>query len=151
MNKVFLLGRLGQDPELRYSQNGTPVCTFSLATNERVQTADGNWEDRPEWHRIVCFQKTAELAANYLAKGRQVLIEGKIQTQSYDDNEGVRRYITKIIAHRIEFVGGQGGERESETPKPAPGKQPAPGFGDSLSDSMLPEPPANVNDDDIPF
>lgn len=151
MNKVLLLGRLGQDPELRYSQNGIAVCTFSLATNERVQTANGEWEDRPEWHQIVCFQKTAELAANYLAKGRQALIEGKLQTQTYDDSEGIRRYRTKIIAHRIEFVGGQGGEREGDNPKPTPGKQPDPGFADSLQDSMLPEPPADVDGDDIPF
>jgi single-strand DNA-binding protein len=106
INKVILLGRLGADPELRYTQNRTPVCTLKLATNDRRKGADGQWTEHTEWHNVVTFGKTAENCNQYLKKGRQAFIEGRIQTRKYQDQEGKDRYWTEIIAQNVQFVGG---------------------------------------------
>ena len=111
MNKVFLLGRLGADPELRYTQSQLPICTMRLATNEPPRKGpDGESVEHTEWHSVVAFGKTAENCSNYLQKGRQAFIEGRIQTRKYQDKEGKDRYMTEIIANNVQFIGGGRGE-----------------------------------------
>ncbi|MBE7450587.1 MAG: single-stranded DNA-binding protein [Kofleriaceae bacterium] len=100
VNKVILIGHLGADPDMRYTPSGAGVCELRLATSESWKDKNGQRQERTEWHRIVVWGKTAEICAKYLAKGRQVYIEGRIQTRSYDDKEGQKRYITEIIAVR---------------------------------------------------
>ena len=108
VNKVIILGRLGQDPELKYTPSGAAVCNFSLATSESWNDKNsGQKQERTEWHRIIVWGKLAELCNQYLSKGRQAFVEGKLQTRSYDDNDGVKRYITEIVASTVQFLGGQ--------------------------------------------
>ena len=111
VNKVILLGNLGKDPEVKYTPSGMAVARFSLATNERYKDKDGNWQDKTEWHNLVAFQRTAEIAAEYLKKGRSVYIEGKLQTSSWDDKEsGQKKYRTEVIVNDLVLLGG--GQRE---------------------------------------
>lgn len=116
VNKAFLLGNVGKDPELRSTQGGTAVCTLSIATSERVKDRDGTWTDKTEWHNVVCFGTTAENVAKYVRKGKQVHVEGKIQTRKWQDKEGKDRWTTEIIADRVQFLGGKedGGGRRDE-------------------------------------
>ncbi|MCB0221577.1 MAG: single-stranded DNA-binding protein, partial [Chrysiogenetes bacterium] len=109
LNKVMLIGHLGKDPEVRYTGSGMPVANFSIATNERRKAQDGNWEDRTEWHDIVVFGKLADICGQYLSKGRQVYIEGRLQTRNWTDKEGQKRYRTEIIANEMTMLGGPGG------------------------------------------
>ncbi len=124
INKVILIGNLGRDPELTYTQNGTAVATISLATTEGRKNSDGNWEDQTEWHRVKLFGKTAETASQYLTKGSQVYIEGKISYGSYE-SEGVKKYTTDIIGFRMQLLGrrddsqGQGYQQPSQSSPPA--------------------------------
>jgi single-strand DNA-binding protein len=111
VNKVILVGNLGKDPELRYTQTGSAVANFSLATSEQWNDREGKRQERTEWHNIVVWGKQAEHCGQYLSKGRQVFIEGSIRTRSYDDKSGNKRYITEIVAQRIQFLGGGGGTR----------------------------------------
>lgn len=128
MNKVMLLGRLGKDPELRYTPSGTAVAKFSLATNRRKR----NGEDQPpDWHRITVWSRLAEVCAQYLTKGDQVMIQGRLEYGSYD-KDGVKHYTTDIIAEDLEMLGGRG-DREPREP------------------IMKPSRPAGVAEDDIPF
>jgi single-strand DNA-binding protein len=106
VNKVILLGRLGQDPELKYTPGGSPVCNFSLATTESWTDKQGQKQERTEWHRIVVWGKLAELCNQYLAKGRQAFLEGRLQTRSWDDKDGNKRYTTEIMANTVQFIGG---------------------------------------------
>ena len=109
VNKVILIGNLGKDPELRYTPSGTAVASFSLATNERYKDKEGNWQDRTEWHKIVAWQRLAEIAGEYLKKGRTCYIEGRLQTRSWDDKEsGQKKYSTEIVASDLVLLGGQG-------------------------------------------
>ncbi len=113
VNKVILIGNLGKDPEVKYTPSGMAVARFSIATNERVKDKDGNWGDRTEWHNIVLFDRKAEVAGEYLKKGRTVYIEGSIRTNSWDDKEtGQKKYRTEIIGNQMVLLGGQreGGE-----------------------------------------
>ncbi len=103
-NKVFLVGRLGRDPELRYTPNGTPVANFPLATDESYNDRDGNRQQKTEWHRIVVWNKQAESVSNYLGKGRQALVEGSLQTRKWQDQQGIDRYTTEIRAQRVVFM-----------------------------------------------
>jgi len=111
VNKVILVGNLGKDPEVRYTQTGSAVANFSIATSEQWNDRDGKKQERTEWHNIVVWGKQAEHCGQYLSKGRQVFIEGSIRTRSYDDKSGNKRYVTEIIAQRIQFLGGGGGTR----------------------------------------
>lgn len=105
VNKVILLGRLGRDPELK-DANGVQIANFSIATSKQWKDDGGEKKEKTEWHNIVCFRKTAELASKYLTKGRQVYIEGELQTRSWDDKEtGAKKYKTEIVAHSLQFVG----------------------------------------------
>lgn len=103
-NTVILVGRLGADPELRYTGEGTAVCKLSLATNRTFKDRDGNRQDRTNWHKVVVWGRTGELCKEWLAKGRQVYVEGRMETRSYEDKENVRRYVTEVISNRIVFL-----------------------------------------------
>jgi single-strand DNA-binding protein len=115
VNKVILVGNLGKDPEVRYTQTGSAVANFSIATSEQWNDRDGKRQERTEWHNIVVWGKQAESCGQYLAKGRQVYVEGSIRTRSYDDKTGTKRYVTEIVAQRIQFLGGGGGTRVPQT------------------------------------
>ena len=117
VNKVILLGRLGQDPELKYTPSGTSVCNFSIATTESWSDKSGQKQERTEWHRIVVWGKLGELCNQYLAKGRQAFIEGTLQTRSWDDKQGQKRYTTEINAKSVQFVGGPSAERVDSQPR----------------------------------
>ncbi len=106
VNKVILIGNLGKDPEMRYTPGGQAVATFSLATTERRTDKSGQRKDITEWHNLVAFGKTAELINQYLKKGRSCYVEGKIQTRSWDDKEGNKRYKTEILVNTVQFLGG---------------------------------------------
>ena len=137
VNKVILVGNLGRDPELRYTQQGTAVANFSLATSERFKKKDGTRDERTEWHRIVVWGQTAEFCSQYLSKGRTVYIEGRLQTREWENKEGQKQKTTEIVAQEVQFVG----PRESGS---GGGGKPAGASGASGE----PPPPA---DDDIPF
>lgn len=113
LNKVMIIGRLGRDPELRYSQSGAPVCTLNIATDESYTDRDGNRVDRAEWHRVVVFQKAAENCSQYLAKGSLVFVEGSLQTRKWQDQQGQDRYVTEIRAHRVQFLDRKGDNGQS--------------------------------------
>lgn len=106
VNKVILIGRLGADPDTRTTQTGQTVCTLSLATSESW-VKDGKKEEKTEWHRVILWSRQAEVAAKYLKKGRMVYIEGKLQTRSWDDKQGQKRYTTEVVASNIQFIEGQ--------------------------------------------
>ena len=100
LNKVMLIGNVGRDPEMRYTQSGEPVTTFSLATNRRTQK-DGQWGDETDWHNVVAWGKLAEQCNEYLNKGRKIYIEGRLQTRSFDNKEGVKQYRTEVVANTM--------------------------------------------------
>ncbi len=110
INKVILVGNLGADPEARYTQSGSPVTNFRIATSERWTGRDGQPQERTEWHRIVTFGKLAEHCRDYLSKGRQVYVEGRIQTREWQDRDGNRRWTTEIVAQTVQFLGRSGGQ-----------------------------------------
>lgn len=107
INKVILVGNLGADPEIRYTPGGMAVANFSLATSETF-SKDGQKQTKTEWHKIVAFGKLAEICGEYLSKGKQVYIEGKIQTRSWEDKEGVKKYMTEIVANSMQMLGSKG-------------------------------------------
>lgn len=120
LNKVMIIGRLGRDPELRYTQNGTPVTSLNIATDESYIDREGVRQDRTEWHRVTVFQKQAENCSNYLSKGSLVFVEGSLQTRKWQDQQGQDRYTTEIKAQRVQFLdrrnnnnNNDGGQRES--------------------------------------
>ena len=114
VNKVILVGRLGKDVDLRFTKSGTAVASFSLATDERYKDRDGNQQSRTEWHNIVAWRQLAEICGKFLHKGKQVYIEGKIQTRSYDDRDGNKRYITEIVADQMQMLGGREDGQQSQ-------------------------------------
>lgn len=141
VNMAILVGNLGKDPEVRFTQSGRAVANFSVATSEVWTGQDGNRQERTEWHNVVVWGKQAESCGQYLAKGRQVFVQGNIRTRSYEDKTGNTRYVTEVVAQRVQFLGG-GGARASQEP------QQDQGFGDAPSPSPIQPPPI---DDDIPF
>ena len=152
VNKVILVGNHGKDPEVRYVQSGNAVCTLRLAVTERRKDGD-QWKDHTEWMDVVTFGKTAENAGQYLQKGRQVYVEGRLQTRNYKDKEGVEKWRTEVVANQLLFLGsgdrgagaGAGaGPRKSEGGRPAQGGPP-PG-----EDAPPPDNGGFV-DDDLPF
>ena len=128
INKVILIGNLGADPEIRYTQSGTAVATFNLVTTERWRGQDGQTQEQTEWHRIVAWAKLAEICGEYLHKGSRVYIEGKLQTRKWQDNDGVDRYTTEIIAKEMKMLTG----RESGGRDVAPEPGPPTNFGDDV-------------------
>src|SRR5271157_3817952 len=108
VNKVILLGNVGKDPDIRSTPSGTMVANLTLATSDRFQDAQGNWQDRTEWHNLVAFKRTAEIVRDYVKKGSKLYIEGKIQTRSWDDKEtGAKRYRTEIIVNDLSLLSGR--------------------------------------------
>lgn len=118
VNKVILVGNLGKDPELRYTGSGTAVCNFSLATSDSYKDKDGNVVETTEWHNIVAWQNLAEICAKYLKKGSQIYVEGLLQTRSYEDKEGVTKYITEVKMREMTMLGGASGESSSPASNP---------------------------------
>ncbi len=125
MNKAIIVGRLGQDPKLAYTANGAAVVNMSVATDESYTDRDGNKVDKAEWHRVVVFSKQAEFCANYLSKGRLVLVEGRLQTRKWQDQSGQDRYTTEIVAQRVQALDpkGQSQGRESYVAAPEQGRE----------------------------
>jgi single-strand DNA-binding protein len=148
VNKVILVGNLGADPDMRYTPSGQGVCELRVATSESWNDKNGQRQERTEWHRVVVWGKRAEICSKYLAKGRQVYVEGRIQTRSYDDKDGNKRYITEVIAQDVQFLGGGGGRdgarggRGDDGPPP-PGDADFGGYGGGGG--------GGGPDDDIPF
>lgn len=114
VNKVILIGRLGADPDVRYMPDGSPIANFNIATDEPIRSAEGSWEEKPEWHRIVAKAKLAEIAGNYLSKGKLVYIEGRLKTRQWEDAQGVKRYTTEVVAREIKFLGSGGDQSISQ-------------------------------------
>ncbi|MBL4635401.1 MAG: single-stranded DNA-binding protein [Kofleriaceae bacterium] len=114
INKVILVGNLGSDPDLRSTPSGVSVCEFSVATNETWKGKDGQTQDRTEWHKIIIWGKLGENCSKFLSKGRQVYVEGRLQTRSWEDKEGNKRYTTEIVARDIQFLGGGGGGNRAD-------------------------------------
>ena len=111
LNKVMLIGRLGKDPELRYTPSGSPVATFNIATDESYKDKEGKKVENTDWHRVVVWNKLAEICGQYLKKGSLVYIEGKLKTRSYDDKAtGAKKFITEIVGDQMSMLGGKGGE-----------------------------------------
>lgn len=108
LNKVMLIGNLGKDPEVRYTASGQAVASFSLATSEKFKNKSGEWEERTEWHNVVLWGRQGEIAGEYLAKGRTVFIEGRLQTRKWQDKDGRDRYTTEIVGDRMQMLGGKG-------------------------------------------
>jgi single-strand DNA-binding protein len=154
VNKVILLGNVGKDPEIRSTAGGAIVANLTLATSDRFQDAQGNWQDRTEWHNLVAFKRTAEIIRDYVKKGSKLYVEGKIQTRSWDDKEtGAKRYRTEIIVMDLSLLSGReegsgsGGysKAASSSSSTAGFDQRPPAGQDDLSHS------AEISDDDIPF
>jgi single-strand DNA-binding protein len=133
LNKVILVGNLGADPEMRYTASGTAVAKFSLATSRKFTGKDGQKQEKTEWHRIVAWGKLAEICGQYLSKGKQVIIEGRIEYGSYE-KDGVKHYTTDIVAENMQMLGTPGGRGQDREPEPP--------FG---------QPQGGTPDDDIPF
>ena len=155
VNKVILVGHLGADPDMRYTPSGQGVCELRLATSESWNDKNGQRQERTEWHRIVVWGKRAEVCSKYLAKGRPVFVEGRIQTRTYDDKDGNKRYITEIIANDVQFLGGGkeggGGGGRGEGP-PAPAEGDMGGYGGGGSGGAGGSSGGGGGpDDDIPF
>jgi len=146
LNKVMLIGNLGADPETRYTQDGTCVCNIRLATTEKFKNRNGEPQERTEWHRVVLWGRLGEIANQYLKKGRQVYIEGKIETRKWQDKDGNDRYTTEIRALNMQMLGGRGGEGGERPSAPQGQKQ---GGDDPFANA--PEFADVPADDDIPF
>ena len=140
INKAIIVGNLGRDPEVRYFQDGTAVANFTVATSRRWKDrASGEQKEQTEWHRIVAFRRLAEICGEYLHKGKQVYIEGRLQTREWEDKDGNRRWTTEIVAQEMQMLGPKGSGQSS-----GGDYYQAPGMGDA--------PPADGDlDDDIPF
>jgi len=141
LNKVMLIGNLGKDPEVRYTTSGTAVASFSIATTERFKNKSGEFEEKTEWHNITLWSRLAEIAGEYLSKGKTVYIEGRLQTRKWQDRDGRDRYTTEIVGEKMQMLSakGDGGGRSK-----APADQ---GYGDAPAY----EEPSFNPDDDIPF
>ena len=145
VNKVILVGNLGRDPEVRYTTSGTPVANFTLATTERWNDPQGERKERTEWHRIVVWGKQAEIAGEYLKKGRQIYVEGSLQTREWTDRDGNKRYTTEIRVQRFQMLGSRP-DREARQPVAA-----GAGSGAAETSEPVEHHDGGYADDDIPF
>lgn len=137
VNKVILVGNLGQDPKVHTTQSNSVVTNLSVATSRRVKQADGNYADETEWHRVTCFGKTAEVARDYLAKGKQVYIEGRLRTRKFTDKDGVEKYVTEIICETLKLLGRRDDGAQAPAPAPAPARS-APASAPAYTDDDVP-------------
>jgi single-strand DNA-binding protein len=154
VNKVILVGNLGRDAELRYTPGGAPVATLNLATTEVWNDkASGQKQEKTEWHRIVLWGKSAESLSEYLTKGKQIYIEGRLQTRKWQDKDGNDKYTTEIRADRITLLGGGGGGAGggARSPQRTPAAVGAGGSSGGGDHEPMGEPITDLNDDDIPF
>ncbi|MBN2424147.1 MAG: single-stranded DNA-binding protein [Calditrichaceae bacterium] len=141
INKAIIIGRLGQDPDMRYAPSGTAIASFSAATNHRMRDSEGNWNEQTEWHNIKAFGKLAEFVGEYLKKGKTIFIEGRLQTSNWEDKNGQRHYKTEIIANEIQLIGSRdGGSPATKESEPEEAAAPVP---DAPAD--------NPEEDDLPF
>ena len=142
LNKVLLIGRLGQAPIVRYMPNGDAVCNFSLATDESWKDKNGQRQTKTEWHNVIMYRRIAEIAGQYLKKGSQVYLEGKIQSRKYTDKNGVERTAYEIVCHEMKMLGGGQGESapqaNSQAPEPPQRQNPAPAQPQEDIDSNIP-------------
>lgn len=144
INKVILIGRLGRDPEMKYTSGGTPFCRFSIATDDNwTDKGSGEKQERTEWHSIVVWDRLAEICNQYLTKGRLVYIEGSLQTREWDDKEGVKRKTTEVRARDMVMLGGGGGGGEGGMPSRSdsgggPSSGPSGGGGSAITDDDIP-------------
>jgi single-strand DNA-binding protein len=159
INKVIIVGTMGADPETRYTTAGSAVTTLRLATNESWKDKNtGQMQERTEWHRVKMFGRLAEIAAEYLRKGRQVYIEGSLRTDKYTDKDGIERYSTGIIAHEMQMIGGAGGDGQSSeeprqqhrTSQPSQSRQQS-APRDEIPPGGIPMSGDQFEDDEIPF
>ena len=159
VNKVILIGNLGKDPQLDYTSQGTARCRFSVATSDQYTDRDGQRQERTEWHNVVLWAKLAEIAGEYLKKGRTVYIEGRIQTRNWQDDSGQTRYITEIVGNQMQMLGGSraGGRGYDDAPPP---EDPPGGYDQTGGGGKKPpakqggSPPQQdfaADDDDLPF
>lgn len=147
VNKVIIVGRLGRDPEMRYTSSGTAVVNFSLATNHFMKDQDGNNNEQTEWHNVVAFGRTAEIASEYLSKGRLVYVEGRLQTRSWDDQNGQKRYKTEIVCSNLQLLGGKGeGSATADDDLPEPEES-----ADQTKKDAEPATAGGEEEDDLPF
>lgn len=137
INKVILVGNLGRDPEVHTTQSGSVVTQLSLATSRRVKQADGSYGDEVEWHRVVCFSRTAEVALDYLSKGKQIYVEGRLRTRKYTDKQNIERYLTEVICEQLKMLG----RKDDAAPAAAPASAPR-----SSTPASTP-----TYDDEVPF
>lgn len=147
VNKVIIIGRLGRDPEMKYTSSGTAVVNFSLATNHYMKDKDGNNSEQTDWHNVVAFGRTAEVAGEYLSKGRLVYVEGRLQTRSWDDQNGQKKYKTEIVCSSLQLLGSKGesgGTKEDEPPVPKES-------GDQTKADTEKTPTEGEEEDDLPF
>jgi len=143
VNKVIIIGRLGKDPDMRYAPSGTAIASFTLATNHSTKDADGNWNQQTEWHSIKTFGRQAEFVGEYLKKGRLAFVEGRLQTSSWEDQNGQKKYRTDIVAMDVQALGSRG---DSEQQDSAPAEtQTQPAAAPDTTDT------AAVEEDDLPF
>ena len=148
INKVILVGNLGKDPELKYTPSGQSVTNFTVATSRSYKDKSGEWKEETEWHNVKAWGKTGESVAQYLSKGRQVYVEGRIQTRTWEDNDGKKRYFTDIVADNIVLLGGRGEGGSAGAPRSSSeARSSTPAAEDDLNQSQ----PADITDDDIPF
>ena len=157
INKAILIGNLGADPELRYTQSGTPVASFRIATTERWKDKDGNQQEQTEWHNIVAWSRLAEICGEYLNKGSRVYIEGKLQTRKWQDQNGNDRYTTEIVAREMKMLtprgeggGGSYGGGGGFDPGPAAGGSSDGGYADESSSGGAPAGGGGTGND-VPF
>lgn len=152
INKVILVGRLGKDPEIRYTPDGTAVANFSIATSDEWKDKNtGEKKERTEWHRIVAWRRLGEICGEFLSKGRQVYVEGKLQTRSWEQ-DGVTRYTTEIVATDVQFLGGRDPNDRTSGGYSGGSSRTAPGAAAGVQDPGYPQPPyPNNQEDDIPF
>ena len=159
VNKVILLGNLGRDPETRYTTGGDAVTNLRIATTETWKDKSGEKQEKTEWHTVVLFGRQAEIAGEYLKKGRSVYIEGRLQTRKYTDKEGVEKYSTEIVGDRMQLLGGGrdsggggGGDAEFASPGPSTrGGGAREGSGGAAKSGNAPKKNVDDFDDDIPF
>ena len=146
LNKIMLIGHLGKDPEVRYTPDGTPVASFSIATSENWTDKNGTRQERTEWHNIVAWRKLAELSKRFLTKGRQVYVEGRIQSRDWNDREGNKRRSTEVIVSQIVLLGSR--SQNTDAP-PVPSEEPATKSTEAEPEQAFGD--AGITDNDIPF
>lgn len=138
VNRVILIGNLGQDPKVHTTQSNSIVTQLSVATSRRVKQADGQFADETEWHRVVCFFKLAEVARDYLSKGKQVYIDGRLRTRKWTDKDGAEKYVTEIICETLKLLGRKDDGAQAPSHAPAPARS-------------TPASTPSYTDDDVPF